>query len=108
MNSSSKEPICLPSLKILGDYWKLRIIDVLSENEGLRFNEIARQIEGINTATLTKRLKDMCSDNIINRTEHSRADVLYELTDLGKEALPLLHAVNHFSDAMSKYPASKK
>lgn len=101
-DNSHKDPICLPSLKILGNYWTLRIIDALADGTELRFNEIARRVEGINTATLTKRLKDMCADELITRTEHSRADVTYQLTDLGGEALPLLHAVNHFSAAAAR------
>lgn len=100
--SSTKEPICIPSLKILSDYWTLRLIDELSGNEPLRFNEIERRLEGVNTATLTKRLKDMHESGLVTRTEHSRADVTYSLTELGNEALPLLSAVNHFSAAKQR------
>lgn len=95
----TKEPICLPSLKILSDYWTLRIIDELSDGSTLRFNEIERRLEGVNTATLSKRLKEMQESNLITRTEASRADVTYSLTELGNEAIPLLKAVNHFSAA---------
>lgn len=102
----TSQPICLPSLKILGDYWTLRIIDVLSGGNELRFNELERSIEDVNTATLSKRLKDMCSEGLVVRTEHTRADVTYQLTDLGMEALPILHAVNHFSAVAQKRSAS--
>ena len=96
---NKKQPICLPSLKILGDYWTLRIIDELSEGAELRFNELERRLDDINTATLTKRLKEMQANGLVCRSEHSRADVSYNLTNLGKEAIPLLKAVNHFSAA---------
>lgn len=99
---NTKEPICLPSLKILSDYWTLRIIDVLSDGSTLRFNEIERRLEGVNTATLSKRLKEMQESNLISRTEVSRADVTYSLRELGNEAIPLLKAVNHFSAAKQK------
>ena len=99
---NTKQPICLPSLKILSDYWTLRIIDELSDGTMLRFNEIERRIEGVNTATLSKRLKDMQESDLITRIETSRADVAYKLTDLGHEAIPILNAVNHFSAAKQK------
>lgn len=99
---NTKQPICLPSLKILSDYWTLRLIDELSDGGSLRFNELERRLEGVNTATLSKRLKDMQDSNLIDRVEKSRADVTYNLTELGNEAIPLLNAVNHFSDAKQR------
>lgn len=98
----TKQPICLPSLKILSDYWTLRVIDELSDGGALRFNQLERQLEGVNTATLSKRLKDMQESGLVTRTEASRADVAYSLTDLGMEAIPLLNAVNHFSTYAAK------
>lgn len=102
---NTKLPICLPSLKILSDYWTLRVIDELSGSVTLRFNEIERRLEGVNTATLSKRLKEMQEAGLITRTENSRADVTYCLTALGKEAMPILDAVNHFSAAKQKLSA---
>lgn len=99
---NTKQPICLPSLKILSDYWTLRVIDELSDGSSLRFNELERRLEGVNTATLSKRLKEMQDSQLITRTEKSRADVTYSLTDLGSEAIPLLNAVNHFSNAKQR------
>lgn len=99
---NTKQPICLPSLKILSDYWTLRLIDELSDGGSLRFNELERRLEGVNTSTLSKRLKDMQDSLLINRVEKSRADVTYSLTELGNEAIPLLNAVNHFSAAKQR------
>lgn len=98
----TKQPLCLSSLKILSDYWTLRVIDELSDADTLRFNELERRIEGVNTATLSKRLKDMQADGLLNRVENSRADVAYSLTDLGRQAVPLLEAINQFSAAAKK------
>lgn len=96
---NTKQPICLSSLKILSDYWTLRVIDELSDGSTLRFNELERRLEGVNTATLSKRLKDMQDGNLVHRVEKSRADVTYSLTDLGNQAIPLLKAINNFSNA---------
>jgi DNA-binding HxlR family transcriptional regulator len=101
----TKQPICLPSLKILSDYWTLRIIDELSDGSTLRFNELERRLDTTNTATLSKRLKDMQDSSLIHRVEKSRADVEYSLTELGNEAIPILRAVNHFSDAKQRLNA---
>ncbi len=102
MTTPTQQPVCLPSLKILSDYWTLRIIDELSGNTALRYTEIERRLEGANTATLSKRLRCMCADGLIIRVENSRADVTYRLTALGNEAIPLLDAINHFSDAVKR------
>lgn len=99
---NTKQPICLPSLKILSDYWTLRVIDELSDGSTLRFNELERRLEGVNTATLSKRLREMQDGGLITRIEKSRADVTYSLTELGNEAIPLLNAVNHFSAAKQR------
>ena len=99
---NTDQPICLPSLKILSDYWTLRVIDQLSDGGALRFNEIERSLEGVNTATLSKRLKDMHESGLLTRTENSRADVTYGMTELGNEAIPILNAVNHFSAAKQR------
>lgn len=103
----TKQPICLPSLKLLGDYWTLRIIDELSDGE-LRFCELERRLEGSNTATLSRRLKALHEGGILERSELSRADVTYSLTSLGKEALPLLDAVNSFSLASQQAEVRQK
>lgn len=99
---STKQPLCLPSLKLLGDYWTLRIIDELSV-ESMRFCELERRLEEVNTATLAKRLKDMQHHGLLSRNERTRADVTYCLTDLGREALPLISAVNHFSAVSQRH-----
>ena len=73
------------------------IIDMLTDGPA-RFRELETRIEGVNTATLSSRLKSMQTSGLISRTEQSRADVTYQLTDLGQQAIPILHAVNKFSD----------
>ena len=97
MSITAKNPICKVSLKLLGDYWTMLIVDMLSDGPR-RFRSLEQSIEGINSATLTTRLKSMVAAGLVQRSEQSRADVTYELTDLGKQAIPVLNAVNKFSD----------
>lgn len=81
------------------------IIDTLSDGP-LRFRDLEQRIEGVNTATLSTRLKNMYGAQLISRQEHSRADVTYELTQLGQKAISVLDAINDFSDfAKQNYQA---
>ena len=107
MPLQTTQPLCLPSLKILSDYWTLRILDALSVSS-LRFCELQRTLEGINTATLTKRLKMMEDDGLILRQQRSRAAVMYTLSGLGGRALPLLEAVNDFSAYAAQHTKPSK
>ncbi|HWZ65574.1 MAG TPA: helix-turn-helix domain-containing protein [Patescibacteria group bacterium] len=87
---------CLPSLKLLGDFWTLRIIDILAP-KALRFVDIQRSLDNINPSTLSDRLKRMEEASLVKRTEESRTEVRYELTALGQESLPVIEAINRFS-----------
>ena len=107
MSITTKNPVCIESLKLLGDYWTMMIIDMLSDGP-LRFRDLEQQIKGVNTATLSTRLKHMHAAKLIDRKEQSRADVTYELTKIGKKAIPVLNAVNNFSDFAKKNYASSK
>lgn len=89
---------CLPTLKLLGDFWSLRIIDSLSNGE-LRYCELQRMVGNVNPVTLTNRLKNLQDKKIISRRELSRAEVVYSLTALGQKALPVLAAVNNFAQS---------
>ncbi len=107
MSITDKNPVCAVSLKLLGDYWTMMIIDVLSDGP-MRFRDLEHKIEHINTATLTNRLKSMQTAELIERQEQSRADVTYVLTGLGKKAIPILNAVSDFSGFADKSPAGSK
>lgn len=101
MSITTKNPVCKQSLKLLGDYWTMMIIDKLSDGP-LRFRDLELLVEGVNTATLTTRLKNMQAAHLIERVEQSRADVTYSLTDLGKHAVPVLTAINDYSNYTKK------
>lgn len=102
MSVTEKNPVCTKALKLLGDYWVMLIIDKLSDGP-LRFRDLEENIEGVNTATLTTRLKSMHSSGLIDRKEASRADVTYELTKLGHRAVPILNAFSDFSKYAEKH-----
>ena len=89
-------PICITTLKLMSDFWTMRIIDALSDQQ-LRFCELESKIASINTATLSNRLRKLEDNNLIIRTEKSRADVTYQLSELGVKSLPILKSINDFA-----------
>jgi DNA-binding HxlR family transcriptional regulator len=98
MNQFADDKKCLASIKLLGDYWTLRIIDALQDGE-LRFCELQRHVDNLNPVTLTSRLKKLEEAKLIDRTKDTedKVSVSYCLTQIGHQALPVLEAVNTFS-----------
>ncbi|MCL4208196.1 helix-turn-helix transcriptional regulator [Patescibacteria group bacterium] len=84
--------------KLLGDTWILIIIKVL-ENKPLRFSEIERGASDICPVTLTDRLKKLEQGGIVRRYKETvdKLSVVYELTDKGREILPILKLIEAFS-----------
>lgn len=97
-NMKRSHNTCVNSLKLLGDYWTLRIVDALRDQE-LRYCELQRTLDNVNPVTLTTKLKKLEKSGIINRTEESvdKISVSYCLTQTGNDVLPVIDAVNLFS-----------
>ncbi len=91
-----KDETCVSGLKLLGDYWTLRIIDALSTGEQ-HFCELQRNVDNLNPVTLTDRLKKLEDANLISRSEESKTKVIYTLSILGTEIMPVIKAINVFS-----------
>lgn len=92
----STDQTCVASLKLLGDYHVLRIINALSDGE-LRYCDLQRDIDSLNPVTFTNRLKKLEEANLVERKETSPGCVAYDLTTLGRETLPVIKAINTFS-----------
>jgi len=76
-------------LDIIGGKWAMPIIYILSKGK-LRFKEIERSVEGINTRMLVKELKNMEANGIITRKVYATVPptVEYALTFKGEKLLP--------------------
>ena len=87
----SKLDIAKP-LKLVGGKWKIAIIYVLNEGP-VRFGEIKRQLTPITQQMLTKQLREMEKDNLINRKVYDVVPpkVEYSLTDFGRSFGPVLN-----------------
>jgi len=96
---------CTHSLKLLADFWNLRIIESLLHGEQ-RYCELQRSIGNVNPTTLTKKLTELEAAGLLARIENSSGhSVSYTLTTLGKDSLPVLEAIKSFS---KKYGQAQK
>ena len=66
--------------------WKLAIVMALLYKGKMRFNEIKQSVDGISSRVLSKELKMMEMNQLVNRTQKNTVPltVEYELTDHGR------------------------
>lgn len=78
--------------KILSGKWTILILHLL-EDKSVRFNELQRSLGTITHATLTKQLKQLEQDGLINRKVYAQIPpkVEYSLTDIGKKFQAVLN-----------------
>lgn len=76
-------------LDIIGGKWAMPIVYRLSKGK-MRFKELERSVEGINTRMLVKELKNMEANGIITREIFATVPptVEYTLTSKGEKLLP--------------------
>lgn len=94
-DSFKNDPKFKEALRVVGDFWTLRIIAAL-ENEDLRFCGIERALADSNPATLTNRLKKLEEHKIVARREDN-GDTVYTLTRHGAALLPIVQQVHQFT-----------
>lgn len=77
--------------EIIGSKWNLIIIWNLGD-QTLRFTELQKRMGNINSKTITKHLRDLERNKIIQRVVYPEVPprVEYSLTNQGKTFLPIL------------------
>lgn len=87
------------SLKVLGDYWTLSIIQALNNGEK-RFCQLERELPEINPTTLTNRLKKLEEEKLVKRQTETldKVSVVYSLTEKGTGIVPILQEIQKFAD----------
>ncbi len=95
-----KELINCPAeraIYFLGGKWKIRILFTLFQNKTVRFNELKKVLKTITQQMLSKQLKELEADGIVNRKVHQVVPpkVEYSLTEFGLSVIPILKS---FSD----------
>lgn len=100
------------TIALIGDKWKIIVICTLKDGTK-RFGEIQRAMEGITPKVLTRQLRDLERDGIIDRTVYPQVPprVEYSLTPLGRSLLPILGqlhdwAVNNSAALLARQPKS--
>ena len=93
------------AVNIIGGKWKMYIIWILEKRGTLRYNELKRQIVGITDMMLTQCLKQLESDDIVERIQYNEIPprVEYCLTQEGKSLfLALFEIANWSKNRMEK------
>ena len=101
MKTKDELPVCpvATAVSLIGGKWKLLIIRNLKARSW-RFNELQRDLDGISQKVLTDSLRQMIDDGLVYRHDYQKMPpkVEYELTELGKEMLPIIDALADFGN----------
>jgi DNA-binding HxlR family transcriptional regulator len=86
-------------LDIIGGKWSMPIIYTLSKGT-MRFKELEKRIEGINTRMLVKELKNMELNGIVKREVFATVPpmVEYTLTVKGEKLLPSIESLHQWGN----------
>ena len=99
---------CCPvgaAISEIGGKWKHPILWSLKDGK-LRFNEIGKVIPDITQRMLTKQLRELEEDGLVNRKVYPEVPpkVEYSLTEKGESVVPILQALCNWGE---KYCKSK-
>jgi len=91
------------TLRVIGAKWKVLVIHYLLDG-AKRFNELHRLLGGIAPRTLTKVLRELERDGIVDRKVHPEIPprVEYSLTVVGRSLEPVLRSMGEWGEAFPK------
>lgn len=83
------------TINMVGGKYKLVILHKLSIQGVRRFNELRKDFPNITQRTLTRQLRELESDGLINRQVYSEIPpkVEYSLSETGKSLHSILHQI---------------
>ncbi len=84
-SSPEVEALVQEVISRVADTWTMLVLEALVEHGRLRFTELGRHIPGISQKMLTKTVRQMESDGLVERTIYPVIPprVEYEITNLG-------------------------
>jgi DNA-binding HxlR family transcriptional regulator len=87
------------TLRVVGGRWKVLILRHLIDGTK-RFNQLLRALPGISHRTLTRQLRQLESDGVIQRAIYRQVPpkVEYSLTPLGRSLEPILSAMHNWGE----------
>ncbi|WP_332449217.1 winged helix-turn-helix transcriptional regulator [Methanoculleus sp.] len=82
------------ALEVIGGKWKALILWHLCDGVK-RFSELQRELPGINAKMLTRQLRELEGDGVVQRTVYPEVPprVEYAVTGFGRTLLPILEAL---------------
>lgn len=91
------------TVSLIGSKWKLLILRNLLARPW-RFNELRKDLDGINQKVLTDNLRSLEEDGIVVRTVYPEVPprVEYSLSSLGESMRPILIAMEHWGNEYKK------
>ena len=100
-HSSYDEPACPveATLELIGGKWKGMVLFHLLDGK-LRFSELKRQIGCVTQRMLTKQLRELEADGLVNRIVYAEVPprVEYELTPEGKTLKSILNSLKKWGE----------
>jgi DNA-binding HxlR family transcriptional regulator len=101
-NHTMKNLIDCPAeraIYFLGGKWKIRILFSLLNNKKIRFGELKKGLKTITQQMLSKQLKELETDGIVNRKVHQVVPpkVEYSLTEFGLSVMPILRSFSEWN-----------
>ncbi len=91
------------TLTVIGGRWKVLIIHFLLEDTK-RFGELTRSLGSISARTLSKQLRELEADGVVDRKDFGEIPpkVEYSLTPLGKSLEPVLRSMEAWGVSVEK------
>lgn len=99
MSQNSYNQFCpiAKACEVLEPRWTLLIMCEMWSGSS-RFNEIRRGVPGMSPTLLSKRLKGMEEQGLINRSENSKTGHIdYKITEIGQELSPIVFALGKWA-----------
>ncbi len=98
MATSQRHEFVHELFDLVGARWTVSVLSVLREGR-LRFNEIARSVEGISQKQLTQTLRNLQRDGFVSRVAFATIPprVEYELTALGQALAESMRPLGAFA-----------
>jgi DNA-binding HxlR family transcriptional regulator len=96
------------TLSVVGGKWKWLILYKLFQNGVQRYGELKRNIPLITHKTLSQQLKELESEQLVNRNEYHQIPpkVEYSLTKKGETLIPILQLMSDWG-ANNNPPSNK-
>ena len=92
-------------IRMIQGRWKLPILFRLYADPSMRTLQLKRDLPGVSQKVLTEHLRELAQDGLIERIDFDEKPrrVEYQLSEMGRQLLPVLIATRRFSVS---HPAS--